>query len=92
MRPVRRYFSKEAKSRLIREGRAVDQNEGKTLLSAQPQPRLSGRIIHPGTRRVASELYGSRQDYLVPWQQLCGDVCRVGYGDLASVTVMHRPI
>lgn len=34
VRPVRRYFSKEAKSRLIREGRAVDQNEGDSSSSA----------------------------------------------------------
>lgn len=31
VRPVRRYFSKEAKSRLVREGRAVDEEEGQTI-------------------------------------------------------------
>ena len=30
VRPVRRYFSKEAKSRLVREGRAMGEEEGKT--------------------------------------------------------------
>lgn len=33
VRPVRRYFSKEAKSRLIREGRALDDDEGLPALT-----------------------------------------------------------
>lgn len=32
VRPVRRYFSKEAKSRLVREARALEDNEGAKLV------------------------------------------------------------
>ena len=50
MRPVRRYFSKEAKSRLIREGRALDDDEG---LEQSPscfhfRIQLPAKICHNG--------------------------------------------
>ncbi len=45
VRPVRRYFSKEAKSRLIREGRALDDDEGLPALSVYFRVKLPILVV-----------------------------------------------
>ncbi|CAM9180795.1 unnamed protein product, partial [Hapterophycus canaliculatus] len=44
VRPVRRYFSKEAKSRLIREGRALDQDEETFDVAANEVPKTKEEV------------------------------------------------
>ncbi|CAN0213393.1 unnamed protein product [Ectocarpus sp. 6 AP-2014] len=44
VRPVRRYFSKEAKSRLIREGRARDQDEETFDVAANEVPKTKEEV------------------------------------------------